>query len=729
MKRVPFIEQMSQTECGIACIAMVSAYYKKYIPIFELRDRIGNGRDGNTLYDLYKVSQNLGFNSKCYKIAYDQLERVTLPLILFWDTNHFIVLEKISKKGYVILDPAQGRQKMSPDQFSRHYSGYALSLVPGEDFVFQKEKSLWKPYLRMLGQKPKMIATMLLINIILQVFVLITPIFTQKIIDNMLLNNQTDLLSLFLQGILITFVSYFIFNLLRNEVSIRMFKFLDYEMSREYFSHLLKVPYSFFQVRQSGDLLYRFSNLRSIRQILSNQIMKSVLDFFLLLVIFVYMIYQSLYLAIFLIGFTIILYIFILAFRSLMHEINRDQLTKDTKLYSYQTESIMGMQDIKISGAEKTISSKWDNLYSDFAGAFVKKERIFGFITSFSGGLTYFMPLAVIWIGAPKVFDNSLTLGQLIAFQSIATFFISTANSLIFQIDTFYQLKVYLRRIRDVVDTPTEYDESLSYRKKELRGNIQLKNVSFSYTKHSETVIKNITLNINQGEKVAIIGASGSGKSTLANLLVGLHSPTEGEIYYDGISFKELDKPFIRNQMGIVNQEPFLFNQSIYENIKAHNDGLTENDVIHAASIAQIHDEIMSIPMKYETIVSEQGQNFSGGQKQRIAIARALAPKPKILVLDEATNALDSINEQKIDNILTNMNCTRIIIAHRLSTIQNADKIIVLQNGKVVAEGLHKDLIIDNHYYQSLFNTNESLDLKGGERNEQRTKNVEEPIL
>lgn len=720
---------MSQTECGLACIAMISGYYKRHISLFEIRDRVGNGRDGNTLYDLYKVSQDLGFESKCYKLEFENLKLLNLPAILYWDSKHFVVLEKFSEKYCIILDPSHGRKKLSTEEFHEHFSGYVLSLTPGSSFVEQKEKSLWRPYLKTLFLRPKTLGIMLLLNIILQAFVLITPTFTQKIIDNMLINNKSDLLHIFLQGIIITFVLYFIFNLLRNEVSLRLFKYLDFEMSWEYFSHLLKIPYSFFQVRQSGDILYRFSNLRSIRQILSNQIIKSLLDFILLVVIFFYMLVKSFYLATYLIGFTALLYIFILMFRPLMHEVNRDELTKDTKLYSYQTESVLGILNIKISGAERNASRRWRGLYNDFANAFVKKERLFGFINSFSGALTYFIPLAVIWIGTPQVFKGELSIGELVAFQSISTFFISTSNSLIFQIETFYQLKVYLRRIRDVVDTPSEYDEDADYKKKDIEGNIVFDNVSFAYTKFSNRVVKNINLSIKAGEKVAIVGPSGSGKSTLANLLVGLHLPTEGEIYFDGTSLNKLDKSYIRNQMGIVNQNPFLFNQSIYENIKSQNDHLEEKDVIRAASIAQIHDEIMSIPMKYETVVAEQGQNFSGGQKQRIAIARALASSPKILVLDEATNALDSINEEKIDRFLTEMKCTRIVIAHRLSTIKNADKIIVLYDGEILAEGNHQELMKTSPYYHSMFETNDNLDLKGGENNEQPIKSMEESIL
>lgn len=728
-RKIPFIEQMSQTECGLACIAMISGYYKKHVTLFELRDRVGTGRDGNTLFDLYQVGKDLNFEAKCYKLGVESLIQLKSPSILFWDSKHFVVLERIDKNHYVILDPAHGRKKLTSNEFNSHYSGYVLTLQPGENFVPEKEKSLWKPYLKILVKRPKILLAMLFINILLQLFVLITPIFTQKIVDTMLLEKQSQLLTIYLQGILITFISYFVFNLIRNEVSLRMFKYLDFEMSHEYFNHLLKIPYSFFQVRQSGDLLYRFANLRSIRQILSNQIMKSFLDAILLIVILIYMVNQSMYLASYLVLFTVILYLFIFAFRPLMHEMNRDELTKDTRLYSYQTEAVMGVMNIKITGSEKKVSEKWNAFYNDFAKAFIKKERVFGLITSFSGGLTYFMPLAVIWIGVPKVLNGNLTIGELIAFQSLATFFISTSNSLIFQVETFYQLKVYLRRIRDVVDSPTEYDEEKNYVKKEIKGNIHFENVEFSYTKYSNKVIKGIDLKIKKGEKIAIIGASGSGKSTLANLLVGLHIPTQGEIYYDDVNFKDLDKSHTRNQMGIVNQEPFLFNQSIYDNIKSQNDHLTKEDIIKAAQIAQIHEEIMDLPMKYETVMAEQGQNFSGGQKQRIAIARSLAASPKILVLDEATNSLDSINEKKIDEILSDMQCTRIIIAHRLSTVRNADKIIVLGDGQIMAEGTHRELIETNEYYQTLFETSNDLDLKGGEKYEQRIKSIEKSVF
>ncbi|WP_192800167.1 peptidase domain-containing ABC transporter [Priestia endophytica] len=725
-KNVPFIEQMSQTECGIACIAMISAYYDHHIPLTEIREKIGNGRDGNTLLDLYRMSKDMGFVSKCYKSNVDMLSTVQLPAIVFWDFKHFVVLQKEKKGKFSIIDPSSGRKTLTKQEFAHHFSHYILEMVPSGDFEKRKEDKLWTPYIKLLLKRKKLLGWLFLFSLFLQSFSVLTPMFIEKIIDS-LLKNDKDILSLFLLGILVSFSSYLIFNLIRNEFSIKLYKFIDFELSERYFSHLLKLPYSFYQVRQSGDLLYRFSNLRSIRNILSNSIMQNVLDGLLLVVITIYMFMKSTYLSFFMIILSLILIVFIIILRPFLHEMNRNELTKDTDLYSFQSEAIMGVMNIKVSGTEQYIQKRWGNFYKNFAEVFVKKERLFGLMTSVTGALTYFIPIFIVWIGSHKVVNGTITIGELIAFQAISSYFISTSNSLILSIESFYQLKVYLRRIKDVLDTSVEKNNELSPFYK-VQGNIKFENVSFSYTKYSQPIIEDISLNIQNGDKVAIIGPSGSGKSTLAKLLVGLHQPSAGKVYFDSKEISDLNKTTLRSQIGVVTQDLFLFNQSIKDNIKMNREGITDEDVIEAASKALIHEEIMKMPMGYETIISEKGQNLSGGQRQRIAIASALVTKPKILLLDEATNALDSINEKKIDEYLSNLNCTRIVIAHRLSTIKDANFIIVLDYGRIVGKGTHSHLLKYNSYYKRLYEQNSNLDLKGGEQNEKNSKGLEKSL-
>ncbi|GFN31659.1 peptidase domain-containing ABC transporter [Paenibacillus xylaniclasticus] len=700
MRKVPFIEQMSQTECGLACVAMISGYYDKHLSLFELRDRVGSGRDGNTLFELKRLSEELGFKVKCFKL--DRLPELDGPVICYWEQKHFIVLERIKNGYYYILDPAHGRAKLNEEDFMAKFSRYVLWAEPGEGFVKQKPKSLWKPYLKLLFKKPRMLVFMLASNVTLQAFALISPILIQHMIDDLLVKQSGGSMALYFQGLLLALVLFFVFSLLMNETMIRVFRNVDYELSSGFFGRMLRIPYSFFQIRSTGDLMYRFSNLRSIRMIVSNQVMKSFLDCILLGVIVGYMVSKSMYLSLYIFLFVGVLYLGIYIIRPFMYEANRDELAKDTKLFSLQNESVQGMLNIKISGAENTVSDRWHGLYAKYVKSFIRRERVFGLLSGFSGALTFYIPMFIIWIGATQVSSGQMSIGELIAFQSIAAYFISTANSLIMSFETFFQLKVYLRRVQDVMDTPTESDPNRTYRQHQLEGSIRLEGVCYAYTKYADPVLKNINLNIEAGQKIAVIGASGSGKSTLANLLVGLYEPSAGRVLYDGHDLADLDKPHIRRQMGIVNQQPYLFNQTILDNIKGNYPDVGFEEVVRAAKAAQIHDEIEAMPMKYDTMLSEAASNLSGGQRQRVAIARCLVHSPKVIVFDEATNALDSINEQRIEQYLSSLACTRIIIAHRLSTVMDADQIVVMEHGQVAACGTHSELLQSSGYYQQL---------------------------
>lgn len=710
-RKVPFKEQMNETECGISCVAMISSYYGNHVDLVDLRDLTGSTRAGSTLLDLHNICKSLNMDTKAYKVKANDLNHVKLPAILHYNSKHFVVLEKIRGDTFFIVDPDQGREKVTKSEMSSLFSGYILIPYPNKSFQTNKPRPLWKPYLKLLLECRRNLIIMLLVSIILQVFVLLSPILTQYIIDSSISNHNILSFSSISLAIVIAFLMYFGFYILRNEISIQLFKYLDIQLSWKYFSHLMNIPFSFFQSRNSGDLLYRFSNLRSLRNILSSQIMQSILDIILIVTIFCYMLYVSMELTLIMLLLTVVLCASVFSFRFKMNDLNKAELNADTKLFSIQSESIKGIHDIKASGKEEATGKKWSTLYKDFADAFVKRERLFGVVTSISSSLAYFIPVIIIFIGIGIVTNDGLTLGELIAFQSISTYFVSTSNSLIMQLDNFYQIKIYLTRLQDVFEVPSEYTGEENLLKHEIDGSIEFENVSFSYARNGNDVIKNASFKIDKGEKIAIVGRSGSGKSTLANLIVGLHRPEKGRIYYDNVLLQDIDKPSLRKQIGIVTQTPFLFNQSVYENIVGNRDDISFESVVEATKIAQIHDEIIKLPLSYHTVLSEQGQNFSGGQIQRIAIARAIVNNPQVVIFDEATNSLDSITEKKIDDYLSSLKSTRIIIAHRLSTIKNADKIIVMHDGRVIAQGSHEELLNANDYYRTLYLNNEALEV------------------
>jgi ABC-type bacteriocin/lantibiotic exporter with double-glycine peptidase domain len=704
-RRVPFFEQMQQTECGLCAMAMVVAYYKSYVSLYELRERMGSGRDGTTMFHLKNLGEQLGFESKCYRLEADQLDQVHLPAILFWENNHFVVLEKITRKSFVVVDPGAGRRRISPQAFQKQYGGYVLSLIPTEHFERKKDPGVWKPFLRNLSGRRGLFLSILAFSVILQLFTLGMPLLIQFVIDGIIVPKQYDLLEIFLLGIAVLVLFQTAFTFVRGKCLITLQNFLDHRMMTRFFQHLLRLPYQFFQLRSFGDLLFRANSLRVIRDILSNQLIKGVLDLGLLLVMLLYMLFTSWIMTAWVIAVASINILILMITRSRISEANQEEIRNHSLVQGSQAEILYGIFGVKTGGVEQRMYDRWAGQFDGLIRAYRKKEGLLNYVNTATSGLALLAPLSVLWIGANQVMLGTITLGGLIAFHSIANQFFTLSGSIVHTANSFILTGSYLRRVQDVLDTPTEETRENPIRLTSLRGEIELQNVSFAYTKYSPTVVKKVSLKILPGQKVALVGKSGSGKSTLARLILGLYQPTEGRILYDGHDLRDLDKPALRKQIGVVPQDVTLFNRTIYENITLHNPQAPEEELIEAAKIAQIHDEIMEMPMKYHTMVSEMGMNISGGQRQRIALARALVHKPSLLLLDEATSSLDHVNEEKIDQFLTAMKCTRIVIAHRLTTIMNADLILVLEDGEIVEQGTHEQLLQagGNGYYRRFY--------------------------
>ena len=704
--KVPFVEQTQKTECGLCCVCMIQRYYKSNISMKELREYLEVGRDGSTFLELNGLLKKYNLSTKAYKISADKISALDGPSIILWGNNHFVILEKIKSNFAYIIDPAIGRRKISMEEFAESYSGYALVAKPKEDFKpIKKKENPWKYFSKYIFENKLLYFQIIMISIISYVFTLGLPIIIQKIIDEILINKNYEKVKYIFMFMIFFSIFYFCITFLKNKYLIKLRAFLDKSLSTNIFNHLLHLPYKYFSVRSSGDIIYTVNSSFAIREIFANSFITGVINFTAACVILIYMFKSS-----FLLGttscilFTINIIVVALT-RSSISENSRSFVTSQSKVQGVQVETVYSILGIKMCSIEDDIISNWKSAYSKYYNQYCHKEKINNYISSTIAYLQFFSPIIILFV---SIYLSSLALisiGQVVAFYSLSITFFGLSSSVFEMLTSFINSGVLFDKLSDIVSNEKEIDD-INSKKVDLLGNIKLNNVSFKYTKNSNYVLKDISLNISKGSKIAIVGKSGSGKSTLAKLLVGLYAPTDGDIYFDDHNFEDLNKKQIRHQLGIVPQDITLFNKSIFDNIVMNRGNISLEEVKKACEIAQINQEIEEMPMKYYTGISEMGFNLSGGQRQRIVLARSIINKPKILLLDEATSSLDNISEKKVSEEFRKMRTTQIVVAHRLSTIIDADLIVVLSDGEIVEQGTHKSLLEKKSYYSELYSVN-----------------------
>lgn len=709
-RKVPVIHQLNGVECGAACLAMILSYFGRPTTVSECREICEAGRDGLTARNIADAARQFGLRVKAYSVEPANFRYLPLPAIAHWKFSHFVVVESWSPKRVGIVDPAGGRRTLTAEEFDADFTGVVLTFERGMGFNSgqTRVKTNWLHYLKsMLSSSGARIvlAQILLASLVLQGMGLGVPVLTKLLVDRILPYRITNVMYVLGIGMVVLVLAQTLLAYLRSLLLIYLRGRLDSHMMLGFFEHLLSLPFKFFQRRTSGDLLMRLGSNSFIRETLTNQTISIILDgTFVLVYLFVLLLSSPLFSSI-VIGLGGLQILIMFVTRKKIRDLTQLDLGAQSEEHSYLVEAISGIAFLKASGSESKAFDRWSNLFFTELNISIRRSHFFALMDLATGTLRVLSPLMLLWFGALRVLNGSMSLGTMLALNALANSFLSPLIALVASGQQLQMVGAHLERISDVLEAEPEQTLPDGAGLRRLGGEIEVSNLSFRYDDNSPLVLQDISFSIGAGEKVAIVGPTGSGKSTLAMLLLGLYPPTRGEINYDGIPLQKFDLSHLRSQLGVVMQESFLFSGSIRQNISLANPQITLEEVARAAQLAVIHDDIAFMPMGYESFVAEGGSSLSGGQRQRLSIARALAQKPAILVLDEATSHLDVQTEAEVDHNLSSLSCTRVVIAHRLSTIRNADQILVLDRGSIVERGTHEKLLARGGHYAALVQT------------------------
>ncbi|RKG95925.1 peptidase domain-containing ABC transporter [Corallococcus carmarthensis] len=702
-RKMPEVRQLAATDCGAACLAMVLGYHGRQSTLDEVRQVTGSSRDGLSARVLLDAGRKLGLRGRAISIDLNRLPFLQPASVLHWDFNHYVVFERLVGDQVQIVDPAHGPQLVSMEGFSRHFTGVALLFEPSEDF-----QKLAAPragsfrYVLPLMRQSDTLGRIVVVSAALQLFALAVPVLTGMVVDRVVPRGDYHLLAVLALSLGMIVLFHWVSTLLRGHLLMEMRARIDANMTLGFLDHLVDLPFSFFQLRPSGDLLTRMTTQSQVREILSGAAISTLLDGTMVVLLVGLLMLSSPLIGTVVVALGILQVISFQITRDRRRSLLSQNLELEARNQSYQVSMLTGMQTLKSFGAEKRAVETYSHLFVDIQNVTLARGRVNLVLEALMSALKLASPLLLLSLGAYQVLKGSLTLGEMLSVNALAAATLMPVSNLITASGQFQLLSSYLERINEVLDAPLEQSRDKLLPTPEIKGAIELDKVTFQYAATLPPVIQDVSLRIVPGQMVAIVGRSGAGKSTLASLLLGLYLPTSGRVLYDDMDLSHLDLRCVRSQLGVVLQDASFFTSSLRDNITLGNPDLPMSRVEAAAKLAHIHDDIIAMPMKYETMMVDRGLSLSGGQRQRLALARALVHLPKVLLLDEATSALDAITEGQVQKALAGIRCTRIVIAHRLSTIRNADLVVVMDAGRMVEQGRHEELLQRGGVYAQL---------------------------
>ena len=713
MKKYYCIKQYDYKDCGCACIATICKTYGLKYPISKIREVAGTDKEGTSALGVIKAAEQLGFSAKGVKAnkPEDIFSEIPLPAIahVVIDNTmlHYVVIHKISEKEIIVADPGKGIVKYKPSDFFNIWTGVLIILTPTSDFKKGNEvKGVFTRFFELLKPQKGLLINIFLASILITAFGLLGSFYFKFLLDDIVPNNLKQSLTIFSTGFIVLAIFKVIMETFRTHLLIHLGQKLDIPLMLGYYEHVINLPMNFFGSREVGEIISRFNDASNIRQAISGVALTMMIDVFMILIGggILYSQSSSLF------GLTIIpliLYgIIVFSFKSNIEKANRETMEKNSKLTSYLIESLNGIETIKAFNSEREVNLETEKRFIKFIKAIFKNECINNMQVSLKSLVKGVFAIAIIWIGSIQVLNGKISFGELLTFNALLAYFLTPIENIINLQPTVQTALVAAERLSEILDLELEKSEE-EYKKinpKSLKGNIEFKNVDFRYGTRN-LILKNINMNITMGERIALVGESGSGKTTLAKLLLNFYQCEKGEIIVNDYNLIDINVEALRDKIAYISQETFLFNGTILENLMLGNPYLTYEEIIDACKKAQIHDFINSLPLRYNTLVEENGSNFSGGQNQRISIARAILRKPEILIMDEATSNLDSITEKAIERTIHKFSegMTTIIIAHRLSTIMRCDNIYILEKGEIKEKGNHKELLEQKGIYYKLW--------------------------
>lgn len=696
--KVPGVLQMEAVECGAASLTMILGYYEKFIPLEQVRAACGVSRDGLKASNILKAARQYGLEAKGFQKEPESIKTMKMPVIVHWEFSHFLVVEGYEKGSFYLFDPASGRRVVSEEEFSESFTGITLEFSPGENFIKEGKKSgAVEAILNRVKGSEKALLYIVLVGIALVLPGLAIPVFSQIFVDDILLGSKETWLGPLLLGMALTAALRGILTWMQQHYLLKLERKISITTSAKFLWHLLHLPDEFFSQRSAGEITSRMQSNDRVARLLSGQVANTILSLLMIVFYFILMFIYSPMLSFVGLGIAM-LNIGYLKYVSEKRTDQNNLLLKDRgSMIGVGMSGLQIIETLKATGSESDFFAKW----SGYQAKALNAEQKMGVTNSLLSSIPVFLNginnAIVLSLGGYLILNDQMTIGMLVAFQTLMVSFLTPVNQLMGMGSSLQEMTGEMKRLDDVLNYPFSYEDknesSLDVNENmKLQGYLELKDVSFGYSKLEAPLIENFSLKLSPGKRVALVGGSGSGKSTIAKLIAGIERPWTGEVLFDGKPRDEWPRTTITNTFAMVNQEISMIYGTIKDNITLWDTTISEFNLIQAAKDACIHEDITAKSGGYEHIVEEGGKNLSGGQRQRMEIARALVQNPGIIILDEATSALDPLTEKKVDENIKRRGCTTLIIAHRLSTIRDCDEIIVMSKGKILERGTHEEL-------------------------------------